>query len=358
MTSPDSAHVRIAALSHPGETGKNNEDRYSVTSYRLGSRRTPAVLAVVADGIGGHLAGEVASQLAVESIIRQLGRANGRAPLRELRSAVIEAARAVSRASQEAEERRGMGSTVAVAWVVGDRLFTAFVGDSRIYVMRGGVIQQTSVDHTWIQEALDHRVISPEEAQDHPNAHVLRRHLGGAQVPEPDLRLRLSSAEGDARARANQGLRLRSGDQILLCSDGLTDLVSQSEIRDSLAGLAPDQAADRLVELARARGGHDNITVVILTVPPPGPAQARRRIARFVVASAIGTLALLALLSIALAAGWWFGLWPWSRSPNGIGNGLSAPIAAVLAEASTVRADDPGGNLENDPLSLTTLRAI
>jgi protein phosphatase len=140
--------------------------------------------------------------------------------------------------------------------------------------------------------------------------------------------------EGDARARANQGLRLRTGDQILLCSDGLTDLVSQSEIRDSLAGLAPDQAADRLVELARSRGGHDNITVVILTVPPPGPAQARRRVAQFVVASAIGTLALLALLAIALAAGWWFGLWPWSRSPGGAGGGLGTPMAEVHVAAS------------------------
>ncbi|MEX0788830.1 MAG: protein phosphatase 2C domain-containing protein [Anaerolineales bacterium] len=351
MTSPDPAHVGIAALSHPGETGKNNEDRYSVTSYRLGSRRTPAVLAVVADGIGGHLAGEVASQLAVEAIVRQLGRAHGRAPLRELRSAVIEAARAVSRASQEADERRGMGSTVAVAWVVDDQLFTAFVGDSRIYVMRGGVIHQTSVDHTWIQEALDHRVISAEEAHDHPNAHVLRRHLGGAQVPEPDLRLRLSSEEGDARARANQGLRLRSGDQILLCSDGLTDLVSQSEIRDSLVGLPPDEAADRLVELARARGGHDNITVVILTVPPPGPGQARRRLARFVVASAIGSLALLALLAIALAAGWWFGLWPWSGSPIDFGDGPRAPAAVTLAAASFDPAAYPGWPFESDPLS-------
>jgi protein phosphatase len=307
----EQAHLRVAALSHPGETGKNNEDRFSVVAQRLGSRGLPGLLAVVADGIGGHQAGEVASQITVDTIVRRLEPSNGRSPLAELRNAVVEAARAVSRASAEAEERRGMGSTVAVAWVLADRLFTATIGDSRIYLLRQGILRQLSVDHTWIQEALDHNVISPEEAREHPNAHILRRHLGGEQVPEPDLRMRLAPGESEQASRSHQGLRLRGKDQILLCSDGLTDLVTDHEIRETLTAHPPPEAVETLVQTARGRGGHDNITIVVMGVPPRPQPDPRRQRGRFLAASAIGILALLAIFAVAGAAAWWFGLWPW-----------------------------------------------
>ncbi|MGH2606297.1 MAG: PP2C family protein-serine/threonine phosphatase [Anaerolineales bacterium] len=342
MTPLEHAHLQIAAVSHPGETGKNNEDRYSVTAELLGGR-LPSVLAVVADGIGGHLAGEVASQLTVDTIVARLQHATGRFPVRELRSAVIDAARAVSRASQETEERRGMGSTVAAAWVLGDRLFTAFVGDSRIYWMRQGILRQTSVDHTWIQEALEHNVITEEEARDHPNAHVLRRHLGGSQVPDPDLRLRLSATESEARSRANQGLRLRPGDQVLLCTDGLTDLVSESETRGLLAAHPPQEAAQQLVDLARARGGHDNITVVLLTVPPRAAVPVRKRLGRRLAAGAAGVLALLTLVVFASAVGWWVGLWPWGRTAPVTNPGAATSAATIFSGLpSSATAAAPG----------------
>lgn len=328
MSPLEHAHLQIAALSHPGETGKNNEDRYSVSAELLGGR-LPSVLAVVADGIGGHLAGEVASQLSVDTVVARLAQASGRFPVRELRSAVIDAARAVSAASQESEERRGMGSTLAAAWVLGERLFTAFVGDSRIYLMRDGTLHQTSVDHTWVQEALEHKVITPEEARDHPNAHVLRRHLGGSQVPEPDIRLRLSPGESDSRSRSNQGLRLRPGDQVLLCTDGLTDLVSEGETRRLLTAHPPEEVVRQLVDLARARGGHDNITVVLLTVPPRPPVPAGTRILRRAAAGAAGVLATLAVILAVSAAGWWFGLWPWTRS-------TPVPVADALTPQATI----------------------
>lgn len=353
MSPLDHAHLQIAALSHPGETGKNNEDRYSVTADLLGGR-LPSVLAVVADGIGGHLAGEVASQLTVDTFVARLQHATGRFPVRELRSAVIEAARAVSRASQESEERRGMGSTVSAAWVLGDRLFTAFVGDSRIYWMRQGVLRQTSVDHTWIQEALEHRVITPEEARDHPNAHVLRQHLGGSQVPDPDLRLRLSASESDARSRSNQGLRLRPGDQVLLCTDGLTDLVSESETRSLLTAHTPPEAAQQLVDLARARGGHDNITVVLLTVPPRVAEPVRRRLLRRRAAGAAGALGLLALIIVASGAGWWFGLWPWARTTPVSHPGAATPAATLFSGAFLAATDATPGAASATPLLTPT----
>jgi protein phosphatase len=305
-------HLVVAALSHPGETGKNNEDRYSVTAYQLESEGTPALLAVVADGIGGHLAGEVAADLTTETIVKSLAASSGLEPIPQLRSAVKEAARAVSRAAQETPDYGGMGSTVAVAWIIGARLYVASIGDSRIYLIRRGRLRQITTDHTWVYEAIRHNIISPEEAQGHPNAHVLLRHIGGDQIPEPDMRFRLSPNDSDSRAIANQGFRLRSGDKLLLCSDGLTDLVEDSEIREALLGHPPDEAVSHLVDLARSRGGYDNITAVLLAVPTRPKAESRRARIRLLRAGGLGAVGLIVVIVSALAAVWWMGGWPWS----------------------------------------------
>ncbi len=113
--------------------------------------------------------------------------------------------------------------------------------------------------------------ITPDQARNHPNAHVIRRFLGARDQHSPDLRLRMNSAENNTRAEANQGLALLPGDQILLCSDGLTDLVKADEIHAILHAQTGQTAIDRLIELANARGGHDNITIVLLQVPEKMP---------------------------------------------------------------------------------------
>ena len=306
MIPSESPHLLVAASSHPGETGKNNEDAYSVTSYRLDSGRTRSLLALVADGIGGHQAGEVAAKLVIDTVVQRVAASSGRQPLVVLRAAVLEAGRAIQRAAALSPDHEGMGSTVAAAWEVGGRLYTVSVGDSRIYFLRAGELRRLTIDHTWVQEALDHGIITPEEARNHPHAHILRRHLGGAQDAQPDQRLRLSADESDERSLANQGLELRQGDQILLCSDGLTDLVSDEEIHATLSAQPPAVSVPTLIDLARARGGHDNITVIAALVP----AQPRRR------RPALPTLLVAALLLVLLAAAGsiallWLGLWPW-----------------------------------------------
>lgn len=306
MIHADQPHLTVAALSHPGETGKNNEDAFSVSAYQIESDGTPSLLAVVADGIGGHQAGEVAARLAVDTLVRILAASSGRQPVKQLRAAVVEAGRVIARASSESQDLNGMGSTIAVTWIIGPRLYTANVGDSRIYLFRGGTLRQISTDHTWVQEALEHGVITPDEAHDHPHAHVLRRHLGGVQEPQPDLRLRLSPDESDARSTANQGLRLRSGDQVMLCSDGLSDMVTDPEIADVLGKDAPTPATQALVDLARARGGFDNITVILATVPPG----VRRPHVFPLKTAVIGVFLLLALILAGLVILWRFGLWP------------------------------------------------
>ncbi|MCJ7708051.1 MAG: protein phosphatase 2C domain-containing protein, partial [Anaerolineales bacterium] len=237
MIRTERPHLDVVALTHPGETGKNNEDRYSVTAYTLESDQAPCLLAVVADGIGGHQAGEIASQLAVETFVNAVALYGEGDPVEHLHLAMLEAGQAVSRAAQDAPEQEGMGSTLSAAWVIGWRLYLASIGDSRIYLQRAGRLQQLTIDHTWVQEAIDHKIITPAEARGHPNAHVLRRHLGSRLTPQPDLRLRLSPDENDQEAEANQGLALQPGDRLLMSTDGLTDLVEDEEMNSALQRL-------------------------------------------------------------------------------------------------------------------------
>lgn len=264
------AHLNVDAQTHAGMTGKNNEDRYAVASFVLDKRdRTPVVFAVLADGIGGHRAGEVAAELAVNHMMQVIARSDGHHIRRTIEEAVIEASDAIAAHSESNENLKGMGSTCATAWIVGDKLHTAYVGDSRIYLVRGGRIQQLTVDHTWVQEAIERGVLTPEMARQHPNVHVIRRYLGSPTPPDPDFRLKLFNDEGDQHAENNQGLQLQPSDILLLCSDGLTDLVWNDEILEVIRS-KPNvkEAARALVELANSRGGHDNITVVLIAVPP------------------------------------------------------------------------------------------
>jgi protein phosphatase len=265
----DRAHLNVAAQTHAGMTGKNNEDRYAVTSYQLSeSDATLALFAVVADGIGGHRAGEVAAELAVDHITQVVAESDAHHPKKILEKAIQEASEAIASHASSALEQQGMGATCACVWVIGNQLYTASVGDSRIYLLRDGRIQQLSTDHSWVQEALEKNIITSEYARDHPNIHVIRRYLGSPTPPEVDFRLRLYDSETDVLAEGNQGMPLYPGDTLLICSDGLTDLVWNDEIGETIRTRGSLKAAAQgLVETANQRGGHDNTTVVLISVP-------------------------------------------------------------------------------------------
>src|SRR5512138_462208 len=263
------SHLNVEAQTHAGMTGKNNEDRYAVASFVLDKDdRMPVLLAVLSDGIGGHRAGEVAAELAVNHMMQAVAHSDGLHIRKTIEQAVTEASEAIAAHSAANPNLKGMGATCATAWIVGDKLHTASVGDSRIYLMRGGRIQQLTVDHTWVQEAIDKGVLTPEMAREHPNVHVIRRYLGSPTPPDPDFRLKLFNDEGDANAENNQGFQLLPNDTLLLCSDGLTDLVWNDEILEIVRSKSSlKEAARALIELANSRGGHDNITVVLISVP-------------------------------------------------------------------------------------------
>jgi serine/threonine protein phosphatase PrpC len=266
----DHAHLNIAAATHPGMKGKANEDRYSVLAYRLTSDdHPPSVLALLADGIGGHHAGEVAAQLAVENINRYVAESQPFQPAQVLKQALTYTNQIILDHSKEDPTLAGMGTTCVCAWVIGDQLYATSVGDSRLYLQRGAKLVCLTTDHTWIQEALSQGTLTPDQAKGHPNAHIIRRFLGSNNAIIPDMRLRLSPGESDAQAEANQGLRLLPGDHLVLCSDGLTDLVQDGEILEILRTRQVELSPARLIDLANQRGGHDNITIVAMEVPQP-----------------------------------------------------------------------------------------
>ena len=309
MNPTECSPLIVAALSHPGEIREINEDRLSVTSYTRESDSALVTLAIVADGIGGHQAGEVAAQIAVDQITEDIAMSSGDDPVAELSVAIIAAGRLISESALRDEALQGMGSTIATAMIVDDRLYIVFVGDSRIYLFRSGAIRQISIDHTWVQEAINHGILTPEEARNHPNAHVLHRHLGGDRDPLPDPRLRLAEDESDEDSQSNQGMSLAAHDQILLCSDGLTDLVEDEEILEVISSHSPDEAARALVDMARSRGGHDNITLIIVEIPDPEAAESGSRL-RSGLRLIVAVIALLALVAIGLGISYLLDFWP------------------------------------------------
>lgn len=323
MIPAERSHLHVAAKTHEGMSGKNNEDRYAVSAFRLeDAKSSPVVFAIVSDGIGGHRAGEVAAEMAVEEISRIVAASDAHNPVDTLRQGIIQASQQILAYSVNDNEKKGMGATCACAWIIDDRLYIAYVGDSRVYLVRGDSIRQLSIDHTWIQDAIHAGILTPEQAQGHPNAHVIRRYLGSQQTVEPDTRLRLRAEESDAQSEANQGLVLLPGDHVILCSDGLTDLVKDNEILSMIKNYAnQSEALDKLVDLANQRGGHDNITVVALGIPAPEPtyldsaptlaskssaASPRAKRRYWMGVACLGTLILVVVLAALAGGAYWF----------------------------------------------------
>jgi protein phosphatase len=262
-------HLPVVMLSDRGRQRQKNEDRLRVSALATDhAPDQPLLLAVLADGMGGHQAGEVAAELAVTKVEEfVLEHGDTLAPLPLLVEALRYASQVIFTQGQRNPNQSGMGATCTCALIQEKRLFIANVGDSRVYLIRNGRPYRLSVDHTWVQEALDNGWITREEALNHPQAHMIRQFLGSPTPPDVDLRLRLSSQESDRQAQANQGLHLEAGDYILLCSDGLSDLVEDEEMAHLLTRQPMERATRLLVDLANQRGGHDNISLIVISVP-------------------------------------------------------------------------------------------
>ena len=245
-TQPDTPAFEIALRTDPGRDPDKqvNEDSAAHVETSLG------LLAVVCDGMGGHAGGKEASELAVKTIVETVQAAPPASMAGDvLRAALTEAnSRIWNMPTAEAGLRPG--STVVAALLHDHGADIAHVGDSRVYLVHAGAISQITLDHSMVQELVNRNLIKAEDAAKHPDANKILRALGIAKDVEVDVR-----AEPVAYV---------AGDVFILCSDGLSDLVQPAEILEIVSGNSPAQAAGRLVDMANARGGHDNITALVL----------------------------------------------------------------------------------------------
>ena len=203
-------------------------------------------LFAVADGMGGAKAGEVASAVAVEAV--EGATESGEPVEAQLANIVRQANRRIYDLAVADESRRGMGTTLTLAKVHGDEVSLAHVGDSRAYRLRGGELEQLTRDHSLVAELERSGQITPEAAEHHPQRSIITRALG----PEPDVEVDTYTLAG------------REGDLFLICSDGLTSMISDDEVGSILRSAGSlDEAADELVRAANQSGGKDNITVIL-----------------------------------------------------------------------------------------------
>jgi serine/threonine protein phosphatase PrpC len=238
--------LRYAARSDRGLVRANNED-----SVYAGAR-----LLALADGMGGHAAGEVASQLVIAALAHLDDDEPGGDLLAALNNAVHDGNSAIAGHVEEDPELEGMGTTLTAILFAGNRLGLVHIGDSRGYLLRDGELTQITKDDTFVQTLVDEGRITAEEAHSHPQRSLIMRALTGHEV-EPTLIMR----------------EARVGDRYLLCSDGLSDPVSQDTIAEALQIPDVAESADRLIELALRGGGPDNVTVVVADVVDYGVGQ-------------------------------------------------------------------------------------
>ena len=231
--------LRYAARSDVGLVRSNNED-----SVYAGAR-----LLALADGMGGHAAGEVASQLVIAALAHLDDDEPGGDLLAKLDGAIRSGNSAIAAQVEMEPDLEGMGTTLTAILFAGNRLGLAHIGDSRGYLLRDGELTQITKDDTFVQTLVDEGRITREEAHSHPQRSLIMRALTGHEV-EPTLTMR----------------EVRTGDRYLLCSDGLSDPVSDETILDALQIPDVTDSADRLIELALRGGGPDNVTVVVADV--------------------------------------------------------------------------------------------
>lgn len=262
------ARLLIGARTDLGRVRENNEDKFEFfIPFGAALQALKGSLVAVADGMGGHAAGQIASELGLKTLIQRYFADTHADVSGALRMAIREANAAVYNTAS-IPGRDGMGTTVTAAVVRGNQLVVAQVGDSRLYLLQSDRLEQVTEDHSWVAEQVRRGVMTEDEAGLSPFRNVITRSLGNQSEVEPDIIQR----------------EIFAGDALLLCSDGLSGVVSREEMEGALRTAGPSEACHALVELALERGGPDNATILVArieeitpidvpeaaTLPPPG----------------------------------------------------------------------------------------
>ncbi len=313
-----SATLAWGSRSDVGLVRGHNEDSFLVQ----------APLFAVCDGMGGHAAGEVASSIAVSTIAEK---APASADDVLLGVAVEAANTAVLLGAEQGVGKPGMGCTASCCLIEEGKMAIAHVGDSRIYLLRHGSLVRVTHDHSYVEELVDSGQITADEARTHPSRSIITRALGS----DPDM------------YADHFSLEVSNGDRVILCSDGLSSMVADSEIEAlAVSSATPQQAADNLVAAALTAGGLDNVTVVVVDVVDDGTAEkSRRRLTKRaigVTATLVGVLLATVLVCLAFVRGEWY--LSLNGDTVGIYQGINASVLGIplgnLVETSAVAVAD------------------
>jgi len=245
--------IEIASLTDVGRQRANNEDSYlywepdSDEDFRRKGR-----LAVIADGMGGYEGGQEASRLAVETVRQVYDLASNSDPQQALVAAFYAAHANIQRYAMEHTQLQGMGTTCTALSIVGRQLFFAHVGDSRLYLIRPDSVSRLTRDHSYVGRLVESGIVRLEDAETHPQRHILTAALGSGREVLPDM--------------PEHPLALQDGDALVLCTDGLWSLVGDKELALTVRSGTPAEACAALVKTALERGGPDNITLLVLRI--------------------------------------------------------------------------------------------
>ena len=306
----------VQQRTHPGKVRENNEDAFGTAldwqkklELSEDTMQQRGHLFAVADGMGGHAAGEVASQMAIEIIFTRYYTGPWQGPRQTLSAAIEAANEAIWEKANMNAGMSGMGTTLVAALYHPHSWLFANVGDSRAYLFRGGRIKQITKDHSWVAEQVNSGILTVEEAARHPFRNVITRSLGS----EPEVQI--DFFEQDAQP----------GDIALLCSDGLSNLVTEKEMGEILQTYALDEAEERLLELSLERGAPDNVTFLLIQLV----GEARRHSRSFLPWLALGVTAFLILA---------FVYWNFIKSPESNSSETSIVALSTFTPISTPQA--------------------
>jgi len=258
-------NVTASVKTDAGCVRETNEDNgRHITPFAGETQKKRGTLTIVADGMGGHSSGEIASEMAIDLVSRFYYEDESSSSNVALKKAIEQASLEIYKTSITDEKYFGMGTTVVALVLLNDKAFAAHVGDSRLYRLRERQMELLTIDHSQVMEMVKQGIISFDEAHTHDDKNIILRAVG---------------TQPKVEAEVSEPFAVEVGDEFLLCSDGLSDMVEDKEIHNVWLG-ANDihSACEQLVELAKARGGHDNITVGIVRVSASNEVETSRKV--------------------------------------------------------------------------------